>query len=89
MNDVYASPSDPTFWLHHSFVDHSWALWQSLDSSIRTASIDGVDANGNALTLDTVLTVGGIRPDVPVSAVVNTLGGVSIGGTPFCFKYDS
>jgi tyrosinase len=88
MSDVYASPSDPVFWLHHSFVDHSWASWQNLDSGIRTTSIDGTDASGQPLTLDTVLSMGGIRPDVPVSAVVNTLGGVSIGGVPFCFKYD-
>ncbi|KAI1851519.1 hypothetical protein JX266_002981 [Neoarthrinium moseri] len=89
MADVWASPSDPTFWLHHSFVDHTWELWQSLDAAIRTQIIGGIDANGNPLTLDTVLTVGGIRPDVPVRAVVNTLSGVSIGGVPFCFKYDS
>jgi tyrosinase len=88
MSDVYASPSDPTFWMHHAFVDHSWALWQSLDTSVRTTTIDGVDHNGNPFTVNTVLTMGGIRPDVPVSSIINTLGGVSIGGVPFCFKYD-
>jgi len=25
----YYSPNDPLFWLHHSFVDYQWALWQT------------------------------------------------------------
>lgn len=26
--DVYVSPSDPVFWLHHAQVDRLWAIWQ-------------------------------------------------------------
>jgi tyrosinase len=86
MSDVWASPSDPVFWMHHSFIDHSWWQWQTLGSS-RVSTIDGTDTHGNTITMDTIIQMGGIRPDVPVSAIVNTLGGVSIGGVPFCYRY--
>ena len=26
--NTYASPDDPVFWLHHSFVDKVYAIWQ-------------------------------------------------------------
>ncbi|KAI1851401.1 hypothetical protein JX265_000365 [Neoarthrinium moseri] len=86
MADVWASPSDPVFWMHHSFIDHSWRIWQNLDGN-RILNIDGVDAAGNALTLDTMVYMGGIRPDVRVRDIIDTLGGVSIGGVPFCYRY--
>jgi tyrosinase len=55
---------------------------------VRTNSINGVDHNGNPLTLNTVVYMGGVRPDVKISDILNTLGGVSIGGVPFCYKYN-
>ncbi|KNE55237.1 hypothetical protein AMAG_01150 [Allomyces macrogynus ATCC 38327] len=30
MGDPSISPSDPTFWVHHVYIDLLWALWQSL-----------------------------------------------------------
>jgi tyrosinase len=86
MSDVAASPSDPIFWMHHAFVDHGYRIWQKADGS-RTTTIDGTDHQGNPLTLNTMMSVGGIRPDVPIGDVINTLGGVSIGGVPFCYRY--
>jgi tyrosinase len=89
MSDPWASPSDPVFWLHHSFIDHSWATWQNQYSAKGVGlSVDGTDSNNVPITLDTVLSMGGIGPDVPIRSIVNTAGGVSIGGKPFCFKYD-
>ncbi|GKT41954.1 tyrosinase-like protein orsC [Colletotrichum spaethianum] len=29
-SDLYASPTDPTFFLHHAMVDHLYWLWQAL-----------------------------------------------------------
>jgi hypothetical protein len=26
--NTFASPDDPIFWLHHTFVDKIWAMWQ-------------------------------------------------------------
>lgn len=88
MGDVSASPSDPLFWMHHSFVDHSFRLWQNINPGTRTTTINGADHNGNALTMDTVIYMGGIRPDVKIRDIMNTLGGVSIGGVPFCYRYN-
>ncbi|KAK9773473.1 hypothetical protein SCAR479_09805 [Seiridium cardinale] len=86
MSDVWASPSDPIFWMHHSFVDHSWTMWQNADTA-RILGIDGTDASGNALTLDTMVYMGGIRPDVRVRDIIDTLGGTQIGSETFCYRY--
>ncbi|KAH8662542.1 hypothetical protein BX600DRAFT_382622 [Xylariales sp. PMI_506] len=86
MSDVWASPSDPVFWLHHSFIDHSWRIWQNADGN-RILTIDGVDVNGNTLNLNTPVYMGGIVPDTTIGAIINTLGDVNIGGTPFCYRY--
>lgn len=87
MSDVSASPSDPVFWMHHSFVDHSFRIWQNMDVAGRTGSINGNDANGNPLTMNTVISMGGIGPDVTVGQIMNTLSGTVIAGVPFCYRY--
>ena len=71
MSDVYSSPSDPTFWMHHLFVDHTYRVWQGADPS-RLQTLNGNDAQGNPLTLDTIVSVNGIRPDVRVRDIINT-----------------
>ena len=81
MNDVYASPGDPVFWLHHAFIDRNFRIWQNQDSS-RVNNIDGTDVNGNALTLNTNVNVYGLRPDVKIGAILNTLG------ETLCYKYN-
>ncbi|KAH6653792.1 hypothetical protein BKA67DRAFT_260784 [Truncatella angustata] len=86
MQDVWSSPSDPIFWVHHAFIDHAFAAWQALDPS-RTTTISGVDSTGRALTLDYVISMGGIRPDVKIRDILDPMGGVNIGGTAFCYKY--
>jgi tyrosinase len=87
MQDVWASPSDPIFWMHHAFVDRVYAAWQLRDPN-RLINIDsGVDGSGRPLTLNYMISMGGIAPDVPIGADLNNLGGVNIGGTPFCYKY--
>jgi tyrosinase len=88
MADVAASPSDPVFWMHHLFVDHAFRIWQNLDSGPRTTTIDGTDHYGNPLTMDYLVKMGNIRPDVTIGDILDTLGGVSIGGVPFCYRYN-
>ncbi|KAK3987798.1 Di-copper centre-containing protein, partial [Cladorrhinum sp. PSN332] len=39
--DSHASPSDPVFWLHHSYVDKVWLEWQNASPTTRTYAIGG------------------------------------------------
>lgn len=45
--DVFASPSDPVFWLHHAQVDRVWAMWQGQELAKRTYEIWGTATAGN------------------------------------------
>ena len=83
MADVSSSPSDPVFYMHHLFVDRNFWLWQKADAS-RLDTVDGcADAKSpcTPLTLDTVITLQGLRPDVTVRDVINTLDG------KMCYQY--
>jgi tyrosinase len=88
MADVSASPSDPFFYMHHSSVDHSFRIWQNADVSSRTTSINGVDHNGVALTMNTPVYMGGIMPDITIGDIMNTESGAIIGGKTFCYRYN-
>jgi len=90
MSDVSASPSDPVFWMHHSFVDHSFRIWQNKGGFTRVENVNGKDINGNALSMGYVINIGGITgfPSVPIRSVMNTQSGVTIGGRSFCYRYD-
>ena len=41
MQDIFSSPNDPAFFLHHAMVDRVWAIWQSIDPATRTYALDG------------------------------------------------
>jgi tyrosinase len=81
MSDVFASPGDPVFWLHHSFIDRNYRIWQNADPS-RINYIDGTDASGTPLSLSTSVLIGNIRPNVKISDIINTLG------TKLCYRYN-
>ncbi|KAL5116377.1 hypothetical protein ACEQ8H_005725 [Pleosporales sp. CAS-2024a] len=81
MQDVYGSPGDPVFFLHHAFVDRNLRIWQNSDPS-RVNNIDGTDHSGNALTLATTINVYGILPDVKIGDILNTMS------TTLCYKYN-
>ncbi|KAI2470122.1 Di-copper centre-containing protein [Annulohypoxylon bovei var. microspora] len=88
MADAIASPGDPSFFMHHLFVDYSFRKWQLDDVATRTTSISGCADNENCapLTLDTMVYMGGICgdkcPDLKVRDVLNTVNG------HFCYRYD-
>ncbi|KAJ4336053.1 hypothetical protein N0V95_008722 [Ascochyta clinopodiicola] len=82
MQDVYGSPGDPTFWLHHGFIDRNFRIWQNQNAGTRTTTIDGTDIDGNALTLDTSINVYSIRPDVKIRDILDTTG------STLCYKYN-
>lgn len=81
MSDVWASPSDPVFWLHHGFVDRTFRIWQNQNSA-RVNSINGNDIQGNPLTLDTTVNVYDFRPTVRIRDILDTTG------TTLCYRYN-
>ncbi|KAK9420771.1 hypothetical protein SUNI508_00862 [Seiridium unicorne] len=86
MSQVPGSPSDPVFFMHHGFVDHSWVLWQNADIAGRLYQVNGCSDTASPctqLTTDYVLTSQGLRPDTTVNDVLDTQGGY------LCYVYDS
>lgn len=81
MADVFASPGDPVFFLHHAFIDRNYRIWQNADPA-RITYIDGTDRFGNALTMDTGVFLSGLRPNVVVRDIINTLGDT------LCYRYN-
>lgn len=81
MMDFYSSPGDPVFFLHHAFIDRNWRIWQNANPS-RTTSINGVDRVGNPLTLDTSVSVNGMRPNVRIRDILATTD------TTLCYRYN-
>ncbi|SPJ83611.1 uncharacterized protein FTOL_10127 [Fusarium torulosum] len=92
--DIYSSPNDPLFWLHHTQLDYMWSLWQKADRS-RLADIGGARTiNGfgpsgddvELTTLDTPLWMGFMNDDIPVKAVMDTINGDGEG--VLCYEYE-
>ncbi|KAF2013058.1 Di-copper centre-containing protein [Aaosphaeria arxii CBS 175.79] len=82
MQDVWASPSDPVFWLHHAFIDRNFRVWQNANMPARVSTINGNDAFGRPLTMGMSVSVNGIRPDTTIGNIMNTLD------TTLCYRYD-
>lgn len=83
MADVYASPADPVFFLHHAFVDHNFRIWQNADPARITASgVNGQDAFGNTITMNTMIYMEGLAPDIAVYDILNTKS------QKMCYRYD-
>ncbi|KAH8651636.1 hypothetical protein BGZ60DRAFT_473728 [Tricladium varicosporioides] len=85
--DVFTSPGDPAFYLHHGQVDRMWTLWQALDPSTRQYALSGTNTMLNNppsanTTLDDVINLGyaGGVP-LPIRDVMSTTKG------PFCYIY--
>ncbi|KAK2776002.1 hypothetical protein FQN52_003845 [Onygenales sp. PD_12] len=87
MADVSSSPSDPIFWMHHTFIDRNFRVWQNVDPARRT-TINGNDATGTPLTMDTPVNVGPIFAATKIRDIMDTMSGVTIGGKTFCYRYD-
>ncbi|CAJ2513968.1 Uu.00g020870.m01.CDS01 [Anthostomella pinea] len=87
MADAIASPGDPTFFMHHLYVDYVFRKWQINDISRRT-TISGCADNVNCspLTLDTMVYMGNLCgakcPDLKVRDLLNTLQG------HMCYRYN-
>ena len=85
--DLFASPADPAFFLHHAMIDRVWWIWQNLDIKKRQYAIGGTLTINNQppsrnVTLDDTFDMGFVGvPKVSIGETSNTLGG------PFCYIY--
>jgi tyrosinase len=97
MADIDCSAGDPTFYLHHNYIDRVWWQWQQADAKSRMFDVSGNSLNTTYLaeqgyvapkggyaetTLEYVLSVADIVPDVQIVDVVNVQGGY------LCYEYD-
>ncbi|KPM45912.1 hypothetical protein AK830_g692 [Neonectria ditissima] len=41
--DLFTSPGDPAFWLHHGMMDRMWALWQASHPKISKFDLAGIE----------------------------------------------
>lgn len=123
MLNLWSSPGDPLFYLHHTYLDKLWWQWQANDLTPRLKDITGsnqpmsvdpipglngsfpsfpgnyscgspmpvaltptaqqkIDGDpGNVTTLGHVLTMFGMLPNVTITDVMDTQGGL------LCYEY--
>ncbi|KAF2786397.1 Di-copper centre-containing protein [Melanomma pulvis-pyrius CBS 109.77] len=85
--DLFASPGDPAFYLHHAMIDRTWWTWQNLDLKTRqyaigaTITVNNSPPSRNA-TLDDTIDAGYVgAPTITIRDASHTLAG------PFCYIY--
>ncbi|VUC35833.1 unnamed protein product [Clonostachys rosea] len=88
--DVFTSPGDPAFYLHHSMIDRVWWIWQMLDPKKRIFSDSAISGTNTFLdsppsantTLDDYVDFffAGGTP-MKIRDLLSTLNG------PFCYVY--
>ncbi|KAE8163741.1 hypothetical protein BDV40DRAFT_311491 [Aspergillus tamarii] len=76
MGDFFASPQDPSFMLHHAFIDRLWAQWQEMDPENRRYAVNGTtivyDPPGAPMvTLDTLVEFGSLSPPRKVETMMD------------------
>ncbi|PVH73894.1 Di-copper centre-containing protein [Cadophora sp. DSE1049] len=83
MSEMYSSPGDPIFWMHHGMLDNMWNQWQRLNWSVRKAEIAGPDTMWaypwnyfgdipyKNITINTPLSFGPLGSTVNISQVMD------------------
>lgn len=84
--DLFASPGDPYFFLHHAQIDRTWWIWQNQDLKTRQNALAGTNTLFNFppsanTTLDDVLDLGVLAPEIKIADAMSTLG------ERFCYTY--
>ncbi|KAI0178378.1 hypothetical protein BJ166DRAFT_49020 [Pestalotiopsis sp. NC0098] len=94
MSNMYSSPGDPLFWLHHGKLDFEWNKWQQLDWPNRSTDIGGPDTMWaypynffgdipyENITLDYQLVYGELGTTLSVSEVMDLEAGA------LCYTYE-
>ncbi|KAK6222866.1 hypothetical protein LQW54_000676 [Pestalotiopsis sp. IQ-011] len=93
MGNIYSSPGDPLFYLHHANMDRLWYTWQLLDWQKRKSEIAGPDTQFaypfdffgeipyTNITLDYEMDFSPLGPNRKVSEVMDPQAG------PLCYLY--
>lgn len=84
--DIFTSPGDPAFFLHHAQIDRTWWIWQNQDLKNRQNAIAGTITLNNSPpsrngTLQDYIYLGVNAPGIQIGDAMNTLAG------PFCYIY--
>jgi tyrosinase len=83
--DIYTSPGDPYFHLHHAGIDRLYWIWQLQDLNTRLNTIAGNNARTRRPgTLTELLNLGVNAGDVELRELLNTMGGM---GGELCYIY--
>lgn len=89
--DLFTSPADPAFWVHHGQMDRLWTLWQTLDPTTRYIDLDNgtyghttwTNSPESALTtLDDVIDMGFAGPSTTIRELLSTTNG------ELCYFYE-
>ncbi|KAF3914326.1 Tyrosinase [Arthrobotrys entomopaga] len=98
MGDLYVSPGDPSFWLHHANLDRVWWSWQQLNWPARKTDISGPTAIMDYNNYNVNPPVLQQSPNTTLSAPLNlgyadlASGPVTVGDvmdiSNLCYSYD-
>ncbi|RGP63932.1 hypothetical protein FSPOR_8259 [Fusarium sporotrichioides] len=85
-SDLYSSPNDPNFFLHHSMVDRVYWIWQALHPKEANDISGTLTASNNPPSRDALksdpLNMGVNAPDITIADALNSLS-----GSPLCYIY--
>lgn len=87
MSDIYNSPGDPLFYLHHANLDRGYWLWETKGLPKRLREVGGnivakdwEGVHGN-ITLDFEVHLGSLGRTRKLKELTNSMAG------PFCYVY--
>ncbi|KAI0528040.1 hypothetical protein F5B22DRAFT_632546 [Xylaria bambusicola] len=84
--DLYGSPVDPIFFLHHAMIDRTYWIWQALHLGQANTLAGTLTLFNTPPSRDTspedIIDLGVNAPSVKIGKILNTLG-----GSPLCYIY--
>ncbi|KAK8116754.1 Tyrosinase [Apiospora kogelbergensis] len=88
--DLWVSPADVAFYVHHGNMDRMWTLWQAIDPVNRTVLLDdgpyghitwNNEPPSRLMTMDDVINIGWAGPPTTMREMMSTTSG------PLCYFY--